>query len=76
MNNNPFFLWGTYIGLVIGLIGSFFIYTTIDVLCEFSACRPTAYILPFIPAILGFIIGRGIYNFPRKSYNKITQENL
>ena len=59
---NPFKLLGAYLGLAIGLILSFLIYSAIKVLCEFGGpCKPLAFVIPILPAILGFLIGWGIH---------------
>jgi hypothetical protein len=48
---------GSYIGLTIGLIGAYFSFTAVKALCEFGPCKPTAMVIPLIPAVLGFLFG-------------------
>jgi len=64
---NPFKMWGSYVGLAIGLVIGFLTYSTILVLCEFGGpCRLTAFIIPFIPIGLGFLVGWGIHSLFRR----------
>jgi len=58
---NPFKLYGTYIGMAIGLLLSFITYKSINVICEFSKCKGTSIILILIPLIIGFIAGWTIH---------------
>jgi hypothetical protein len=57
VTNNPFRMYGSYIGLAIGLVASFFAYAAVRALCEFGPCRPTAMLIPFIPVVVGFLFG-------------------
>ena len=61
METNPFRLWGSYIGLAVGAVFAYLSFATIRVFSEFGSVRPTAFILPVIPLVLGFLIGWGIH---------------
>lgn len=60
--NNPFKLWGSYMGLVFGLIGAYFSFTAVFTLCEFGPCRPTVLLIPVIVAVFGFVLGYLIHS--------------
>ena len=60
-NYNPFKLWGTYLGLALGLVVAFFTYAAVSALCEFGSCKPRAIILPIIPIVIGFLLGWGAH---------------
>lgn len=54
---NPFHLWGTYVGLIIGLIGAYFSFAAVFTICEFGPCRPTVILIPILVVITGFMMG-------------------
>ncbi len=54
---NPFLLWGSYVGLAVGLVFSYFSFAAIFALAELGMFRPIALILPVFPAVIGFLCG-------------------
>ncbi|MBD3252513.1 hypothetical protein GF386_02175 [Candidatus Pacearchaeota archaeon] len=60
---NPFKMFGSYLGLLIGLIIGYFSFDTIMILCEFGPCKTTAVFLLIIPVVLGFVLGWMIHGF-------------
>ena len=65
-NYDPFKMFGSYIGLVVGLILSYALFASLAVLCSFSACKSYTYYLLLIPIIIGFLLGWGIHSIFRK----------
>lgn len=49
----------TLVGLVVGIIVSYFSYSTISVLCEFGSCRAATKFIPLI--ILAFFVFIGYW---------------
>ncbi|MBD3164628.1 hypothetical protein GF323_05505 [Candidatus Woesearchaeota archaeon] len=58
---NPFRLSGSYIGLGIGIITGFFVYSAFSVLCEFFGCNILAYVFPFLIPVIGLLAGFGLH---------------
>ncbi len=54
---NPFLMFGSYIGLVVGLIGSYFSFAILFALAEQGRFTPIALSIPLIPAMIGFLAG-------------------
>ena len=54
---NPFLMIGSYIGLIIGIIGSYYSFAIILHLAETGNFHITALLIPVIPAIIGFLTG-------------------
>lgn len=58
---NPFKLLGSYLGLLLGLIGSYFSFAVILALAEWGRIRWTAVFIPIFPLVLGFFTGYGFH---------------
>ncbi len=54
---NPFKLLGSYVGLFLGLIASYFSFAIVLSLAESGKFILIALLIPFIPIILGFLLG-------------------
>jgi hypothetical protein len=57
----PLKLWGTWAGLAVGFVFSVFTYVAIDDICSLG-CNLTSYFLPFLPVLIGFILGWGLHS--------------
>lgn len=62
---HPFKMHGSYTGLVLGFILSYFTLVAFSVVGEFSQLKPTMFILAFAPLVLGFLLGWGLHSFVR-----------
>lgn len=56
---------GSYIGLVVGFVVSYFMLVSLSVVGDFYSVRPSIYVLIFTPIILGFFVGWGIHSWFR-----------
>jgi len=54
---NPFFMIGSYIGLFLGFLGSYFSFAAVFALAEEGKFTSPALLIPLIPAITGFLAG-------------------
>ena len=54
---NPFSMIGSYMGLMLGFIGSYFSFAIIFSLAESGNFIYPALLIPLIPPILGFLLG-------------------
>jgi len=62
---NPFKMWGSWIGLVFGLIGGYFSIAIVLYFAETGKFKYGAIFVPLIVIILGFLIGWGIHSLIR-----------
>ncbi len=62
---HPFKMHGSYIGLVLGFIVSYFSLVALSVIGEFSKLKPTAFLVIFAPLIFGFLLGWGLHSLVR-----------
>jgi hypothetical protein len=62
---HPFKMPGSYVGLVVGFVLSYFILVALSVIGEFSKLKPIAFALVFAPLVLGFLLGWGLHSFVR-----------
>ena len=65
-NKNPFKLLGSYIGLIFGVIGAYFSFAIVFYLAEIGKLNVLGLLIPFIPIVLGFLIGWWIHVLIRK----------
>ena len=54
---NPFKLWGSYVGLVAGVVVGILIYQAFQAVSEFINLKSTAYLFLIGVIILGFVVG-------------------
>lgn len=66
---NPFLLIGSYIGLLLGIIGSYFSFAIIFHLAETGQFTYLALLIPIIPLIIGFLLGWLIHILILKLFN-------
>lgn len=64
---NPFLMFGSYIGLVIGFIGAYFSFAIILYLAEIGKFHLIALLIPIIPIVLGFVIGWKVHSLIKRS---------
>lgn len=67
---NPFKLFGSYIGLLLGVIGSYFSFAIVFDLAEKGSFNLFALFIPLIPLLVGFLLGYGIHVLVIKIKNK------
>lgn len=63
---NPFFMKGSYIGLILGFIGSYFSFAIVFALAEVGRFTNLALLIPLVPALAGFLGGWGIHILIKK----------
>lgn len=63
---NPFRMSGSYIGLFTGFVLGYLSFNTISILCKFGSCKVTAYLIPFLFVMIGFLVGWGVHGLIRK----------
>ncbi|MBU0906935.1 MAG: hypothetical protein KKD18_03800 [Nanoarchaeota archaeon] len=62
---HPFKMHGSYIGLVLGFVLSYFTLVALSVVGEFSLLKPTAFLVIFAPLVVGFLLGWGFHSVVR-----------
>ncbi|MFH1802494.1 MAG: hypothetical protein ABH864_03510 [archaeon] len=62
---HPLKMHGSYIGLVLGFVLSYFTLVALSILGEFSQLKPTVFVFVFAPLVLGFLLGWGLHSFVR-----------
>ncbi len=60
---NLFKLWGSYVGLLIGLVGSYFSFAIVFHLAEEGLFSFFALLIPFVLVVAGFLIGGFLHWF-------------
>ena len=59
-------MFGSYIGLALGVVAAYFVFATLSVLCEFLlSCKTSILILPIITVIIGFLVGWAVHYIAR-----------
>jgi hypothetical protein len=72
---NPFRMFGSYIGLVIGLIGSYWSFLIIFYLAETGRFRNYYWLIMLVPLIIGFLLGWIVHSFIREFLRKNFHRN-
>ena len=54
---NPFLLVGSWIGLLVGLVGGYFSFAIVFHLAETGQFTSLALLIPLVPVVIGFLIG-------------------
>jgi hypothetical protein len=62
---HAFKMHGSYVGLVIGFVLSYFTLVALSVIGEFSRIKPSGFVLIFAPLALGFLLGWGVHSLVR-----------
>ncbi|MFA5061008.1 MAG: hypothetical protein WC494_01685 [Candidatus Pacearchaeota archaeon] len=66
MKNNPFKMFGSYVGFLIGFLPAYFSFAIIFALAEEGRFHPIALTIPLGVLILSFLIGWRIHSLFRK----------
>jgi len=77
---NPFKMWGSYVGVVVGLVGSYLSFALVLDAAEKGLFTMPVLLIPFAPAIIGFLGGWGMHVvfrkilFQKRENNKKVEE--
>lgn len=72
MEKNPFRLFGSYIGLLVGVVLGYFSFAAIFSLAELGMFKPIALLIPFIVLVFCFFAGYLIHLFVLYVMQKIN----
>lgn len=67
-NSNPFKMYGTYIGILLGLIGSYFSFALVFYYAEQDNFNFWIMLIPAVPVLIGMILGWLIHLLIRKLF--------
>jgi len=71
-NNNPFAMYGTYIGILLGLIGSYFSFALVLYYAEQGNFNFFVMFIPAVPVLIGMVLGWLVHLSIRKLSAKLN----